>query len=126
MSHQLARQGGIVPVLAATALPKGSLVKLDGSRKLVACTAADFPFGALTEDVAADEYGAVAIPGAVSGTVFLLAHDNAIVPGDTLVTAASGRVDGGATGKVVALALEASTAQGQLIECALRTPVTVA
>lgn len=125
MSHQTARQGGIIPVLAAAALTKGSLVKLDGNKQLVACTAADFPFGSLTEDVAIGEYGSVAIPGAIDGTVFLVAHDNAIVFGETLIPAAAGRVDGGATGKVVAIALEASTAQGHLIECALRTPVTV-
>jgi hypothetical protein len=123
MSHSCVRAGGIVPIVATAALTQGQLVKIVGGEVVVA-TASDTPVGAVTEAVEAGQVASVALIGAVGGTVYLEAHDASITVGETLKPAAAGRVDGGATGLIVAMALEASTAQGDLIECALLTPVT--
>ena len=123
MSHGLKREGGIVPITAGVDLTQGQLVKIVAGIAEV-CTGSDTPLGSVTEDVAAGGIASVAVNGAASGTVFLDAFDGAIVVGSYLKPAAAGRVDGAATGNIVAVALEASGAQGDKIECALLTPTT--
>ena len=126
MSNQCARAGGIIPIEAGVALTQGQMVTIS-SGKVIVCTAATYPFGSVTEDVAVGETASVAIPGAVGGTVYLEAHDNAITIGQSLIPAAAGRVDANTTaGKICGIALEASTAQGHLIECALIQQIPVA
>lgn len=130
MSYSLARKCGIVPIEAGVALSRGQLVKISGET-VVVCTAADEPYGAVTEDFAAGDIASVALIGGTGGTVYLLADGPSIVTGNKLKPAAAGRVaSGGAlgseTGLLVALSTESAGAQGELIECALLTPVTVA
>lgn len=124
MSHQLARDNAIFPIKAAAALSKGQAVKLDGNYQIVAATGSDTPHGYLTEDVASGDYGSVYV--GTGEIAYVQAHDNAIVPGTLLIPAAAGRLDGGTTGNIVAKALEASTAQGHLIQAVILTPVTKA
>lgn len=123
MSYSCVRTGGIIPIEAGVALSQGQLVKLSGDT-VVVCTASDEPFGVVTEEFAAGEIASVAIAGAVDGTVWLVA-DGVIARGAKVKPAAAGRAASATTGLLVGRALEAATAQGELIECALLTPVTV-
>lgn len=128
MSSSVNREGGIIPIEAGVALTQGQLVKISGTT-VVVCTASDEPFGAATEKFAAGEIASIAIAGAVNGTV-LLEASAAIGLGIKVKPAAAGRVTAGGalgseTGRLVAVALEAATAQGDRIECALLTPTTV-
>lgn len=123
MSHSCVRAGGIAPIEAGADLSQGQLVKV-AAGVVQACGASDTPIGAVTEDVESGAIASVAITGAAGGTVYLEAHDASITVGEGLKPAAAGRVDGATTGLIVAVALEASTAQGDKIECALLAPVT--
>jgi hypothetical protein len=123
MSHCAFRKGGIIPIEAGVALTQGQLVKLSGST-VVVCTASDRPFGVATEEFAVGDTASIAT-FAVNGTV-LLEASAAIALGAQVKPAAAGRVTSATTGLLVAYALEAATAAGDRIECALLTPVTVA
>mgnify|MGYP005990954855 CR=1 FL=1 len=124
MSYSCVRKGGIIPIEASVDLSQGQLVKLVADKAAV-CTASDEPFGVATEAFLAGEQASIAIAGAVDGTVWLVA-DGVIARGAKVKPAASGRAASATTGLIVGRALEAATAQGELIECALLTPVTVA
>lgn len=124
MSYSCVRKGGIIPIEANAELTQGQLVKLVAD-KAVVCTASDEPFGSVTESFTIGEQASIAIAGAVDGTVWLVA-DGVIARGAKVKPAAAGRVASATTGLLVGRALEAATAQGELIECALLNPVTVA
>jgi hypothetical protein len=124
MSHCAFRKGGIIPIEADVALTQGQLVKLSGSNVIVN-TAANEPFGVATEAAEAGSIASIAIAGAVNGTV-LLEASAAIALGAKVKPAANGQVTSATTGILIARALEAATAAGDRIECALLTPVTVA
>ena len=121
MAYSLARDKAIVPKIATADLRQGQLVKLVAG-KVVATVATDTnAFGVCLEAVAAGEEASIYV--GVGEIVYMEAHDNAITAGETLKLAAGGRVDGGATGNCVGMALEDSTGQGHLIEC-VRLPNT--
>lgn len=127
MSYSVAQEGGIIPMEAGVDLVKGQLVKMSGTT-VVVCTASDEPIGAVTEDFLAGSEASIAMAGAVDGFVWLIA-DGVIALGARIKPAAAGRVAsagaaGSETGLLVARCAEAGTAQGELIKCALLTPVT--
>lgn len=123
MPYALAKETAIISIEAGAALTKGQLVKLS-SGTVIANTGSDIPFGVLLEDVASGAQASVYV--GMGEIVHIQAHDNAITQGQYLVAAAAGRVDGaGATGTFIGRALEASTAQGHLIEAVILTPTIV-
>lgn len=124
MSSAGARKEGIEAVETDVNLTIGQLVKAAGEN-VVVCTASDTPVGAATEEATAGGQASIAVPGAINGTVWLIA-DGAIAKFAYLKPAAAGRVATATTGNLVAQAREAAATQGELIECALLRPVTVA
>ena len=123
MSHSALRVGGVIPIEAGAALTQGQLVKLSGSTVIV-CTASDVPFGVSMEAFEVGATASIGICGAINGFV-LLEASAAIALGAKVKPAAAGRVVTGTTGLQVAVALEAATAAGDRIECALLTPITI-
>jgi hypothetical protein len=77
--------------------------------------ATDLTIGAVTEDVAASGYGNVALFDS-SGTTELLCGGNTIAIGDVVYTDGSGKIGTDATNRSVGYALQASSADGDVIE----------
>lgn len=99
----------------ASALSKGQLVKTPAAL-VVGAASTDTCIGVVEDGVDAN---ATETPVCLFGVTRVLAHDGDIVKGDLLEAAASGRVDTHSTTStkpVIGMALEASAAQGDLIE----------
>lgn len=117
-----------IPVVSITngaaAITAGKVTKASSGTAVVTTAATETVLGVVTED--ADASAQVSIAPAGSGAiVFVEASASGIAIGDALVPAASGRAAksaGTSTHKPFAMALEASTAAGQLIKAVLGTP----
>lgn len=111
----------IVPITNGSApVTLGKIVKASSGTAIVTTAATEAALGVVTEDCAAN--GVVSIAPAGSGAiVFVEAAASGIAIGDNLVPAASGQCNKSttATHKVFAVALEASSAAGQLIKAVL-------
>ena len=111
-------ENGKVTFTAGGAIAKGEFVKFD-SGKVVPCTAkTDAAIGVALDAAADGEILPVAVLGAFCGTAPVKATA-AIVQGAAITCAGATVVAGD---KVCGLALEAATASGDLIECALCVP----
>jgi hypothetical protein len=100
----------------AVAIAQGMRVTVDSSGLIAVAGAAVGAVGVTTEAVAASGYGTVKLFNA-PGTFIMCAHA-AITRGAILYPAAAGRVDDAGTTTIPLVALEAATAQDDLIECA--------
>lgn len=99
-----------------TAIAVGRRVTVDSNGLISVAGAAVGAIGVTVEAIAADGYGTVKLFNA-PGTFIMEAHA-AITRGAILYPAAAGRVDDAGTTTIPLVALEAATAQGDLIECA--------
>ncbi|MCW1887712.1 hypothetical protein OKA04_23445 [Luteolibacter flavescens] len=117
----LSREVPIVPIPNGAAnVTLGKIVKASAGTCIVTTAATDAALGVITEDTAAGGVASVAPAG--SGAIVLVeASASGIAIGDNLVPAANGQCNKSttATHKVFAIALEPSTAAGQLIEAVL-------
>lgn len=108
----------------SSAVTLGKVVKISSGETVVSTAATETVVGVITEDCAADGQASVA-PAGSGAIVFVEAAASGIAIGDALVPAASGRAAksaGTATHKPFAMALEASTAAGELIKAVLGVP----
>lgn len=99
----------------AVAIAQGMRVTVDSNGLISVAGAAVGAVGVTTEAIAASGYGTVKLFNA-PGTFIINAHA-AIARGAILYPAAAGRVDDAGTTTIPLVALEAATAQGDLIEC---------
>lgn len=120
----LSQEYPIIPFTnGAVAVTLGKVVKISSATVIVTTAATEAAFGVVTEDCAAS--GVVSIAPAGSGAIVLVeASATGIAAGDLLAPVASGQCNKTttATHKVFAMALEASTAAGQLIKAVLSPP----
>jgi hypothetical protein len=117
----LATESPIIPITnGAAAVTMGKIVKISSGTSVVTTAATEAAFGVVTEDCAASGVASVA-PAGSGAIVFVEASASGIAIGDNLVPAASGQCNKSttATHKAFAVALEASTAAGQLIKAVL-------
>lgn len=111
----------IVPILnGASAVTLGKIVKASSGTAIVTTAATEAALGVVTEDCAANGLASIA-PACSGAIVFVEASASGIAIGDNLVPAASGQCNKSttATHKAFAVALEASSAAGQLIKAVL-------
>jgi hypothetical protein len=101
----------------AVAIAEGIRVTVDSNGLISAAAANVGAIGVTTEPVAASGYGTVKLWNA-GGTFIIQAHATGIAKGAILYPAAAGRIDDSGTTAIPLVALEASTAQGDMIECA--------
>jgi hypothetical protein len=117
----LSQEIPIVPITNGNAaVTLGKIVKASSGTCVVTTAATEAALGVITEDCAANGVASVAPAG--SGAIVLVeASASGIAIGDNLVPAASGQCNKSTTSthKVFAVALEASTAPGQLIKAVL-------
>lgn len=113
-----------VPIVTITngaaAVTLGKVVKASSGTCVVTTAATEAALGVVTEDCAAS--GVASIAPAGSGAIVLVeVSASGVAIGDNLVPAASGQCNKSTTSthKVFAVALEASTAAGQLIKAVL-------
>ena len=100
----------------STAIALGKRVKVDANGLISVAAAAEGAIGVTVEAIAADGYGTVKLfnsPG-----TFLVTANAAITRGAQLYPTASGNVDDAGTTALPLAALEAATAQGDIIEAA--------
>jgi hypothetical protein len=117
----LATESPIIPITnGAAAVTMGKIVKISSGTSVVTTAATEAAFGVVTEDCAASGVASIA-PAGSGAIVFVEASASGIAIGDNLVPAASGQCNKSttATHKAFAVALEASTAAGQLIKAVL-------
>jgi hypothetical protein len=122
----LANEIPIVPITAGNAaLTLGKVVKVSSGTAIVTTAATEAALGVVTEDCAAGGTASIA-PAGSGAIVFVEASASGIAIGDNLAPVASGQCNKTTTSthKVFAVALEASTAAGQLIKAVL-SPATV-
>ena len=122
----LANTSPIVPITAgASALTLGKVVKASSGTAIATTAATEAALGVVTEDCAAGGIASIA-PAGSGAIVFVEASASGIAIGDNLAPVASGQCNKTttATHKVFAVALEASTAAGQLIKAVL-SPASV-
>lgn len=100
----------------ATAIALGARVKVDSNGAISVAGAAEAAIGVTTEYIAASGYGTVKLFNA-PGTYLCIAG-GAVTRGAHLYPAAAGKVDDSGTTRIGLAALEAATADGDLIECA--------
>lgn len=100
----------------AAAIAHGARVKVDSNGLISVAAAAEAAVGVTTEYVAASGYGTVKLFTA-PGTYLCIAA-SAVTRGSQLYPAASGKVDDSGTTLIGLVALEAASADGDLIECA--------
>lgn len=100
----------------AAAIGQAIRVKVDSNGLISAAGATDAAIGVTVEAVASSGYGTVKLFSA-PGT-FLMTAGAAIARGGTLYPLASGKVDDTGTTSISMVALEAATADGDIIECA--------
>lgn len=101
----------------AAAIAQGARVKVDSAGQISVAAAAELAIGVTMEVVAASGYGTVKLFSA-PGTFQCLASV-AITRGAQVYPAASGKIAATGTTALPLVALEAATADGNLIECAL-------
>jgi hypothetical protein len=112
------------PIVAITngaaAVTLGKVVKASSGTCVVTTAATEAALGVVTEDCAASGVASIA-PAGSGAIVFVEASASGIAIGDGLAPVASGQCNKSttATHKVFAVALEASTAAGQLIKAVL-------
>lgn len=100
----------------STAIALGARVKTNSSGQILVAGATDVAIGVTTQAIAASGTGTVKLFNA-PGTYMMLAGA-AITAGAQLYPLASGKVDDTGTTALPLIALEAATADGDLIECA--------
>ena len=111
----------IVPITnGASAVTLGKIVKASSGTCVVTTAATEAILGVVTEDCAASGVASIA-PAGSGAIVFVEVSASGIAIGDNLVPAASGQCNKSttATHKAFAVALEPSTAAGQLIKAVL-------
>lgn len=99
----------------AVALVEGKRVKVDSNGLISVAAAAEGAIGVTVEACAASGYATVKLFNA--GGTFLIWANAAIARGAQLFPTATGGVDDAGTTALPLVALEAATAQGDLIEC---------
>ena len=101
----------------AAAIPAYSLVQLDSAGKMSVAgdNATDLLMGLTIADVAASAYGTCQFLNC-AGTVEVLTGTDVIAVGDRVYTDGDGKVGTDATNHQVGFALEASSADGDVIE----------
>lgn len=117
----LATEIPIVPITnGASAITLGKVLKASSGTCVVTAAATDAALGVCTEDCAAGGLASVA-PAGSGAIVFVEVSASGIAIGDNLAPVASGQCNKTTTSthKVFAVALEASTAAGQLIKAVL-------
>lgn len=117
----LALNTPIVPITnGASAVTLGKIVKASSGTAVVTTAATEAALGVVTEDCAANGVASIA-PAGSGAIVFVEVSASGIAIGDNLVPAASGQCNKSvtATHKAFAVALEPSTAAGQLIKAVL-------
>jgi len=121
----LAQDNPIVPITnGASAVTLGKVVKASSGTCVVTTAATESVLGVVTEDADASATASIA-PAGCGAIVYVEASASGIAIGDALVPAASGRAaksGGTSTHKPFAMALQASTAAGELIKAVLSTP----
>lgn len=100
----------------ATAIAQGKRVTVDSNGLISVADAAVGAVGVTTEYIVASGYGTVKLFNA-PGT-FMIWANAAITRGAILYPTAAGGIDDAGTTALPLVALEAATAQGDLIECA--------
>jgi hypothetical protein len=100
----------------AAAIAQAVRVKVDAAGQISAAAAAEIAIGVTTEAVAASGYGSVKLFSA-PGT-YLCTAALAITRGTQVYPAAAGKVSNAGTTALNLVALEASAADGDMIECA--------
>lgn len=117
----LSQEIPIVPITnGAAAVTLGKIVKASSGTCVVTTAATEAALGVVVEDCAANGVASIAPVG--SGAIVLVeASASGIAIGDNLAPAASGQCNKSTTSthKIFAVALEASTAAGQLIKAVL-------
>lgn len=117
----LAKETPIVPITnGAAAVTLGKIVKASSGTCVVTAAATDAALGVVTEDTAAGGTASIA-PAGSGAIVFVEVSASGIAIGDNLAPVASGQCNKSttATHKAFAVALEPSTAAGQLIKAVL-------
>jgi len=99
----------------AVAIAVATRVVVDATGKIAAAAATDMAVGVTMEAVAASGYGLVKLFSA-PGT-FLMTASGAITAGVVVFPAASGKIASAGTTALTIQALEAATANGDIIEC---------
>jgi len=101
----------------AVAIPAYSLVTLDSSGTISVSgdNASEQVIGVTTADIAASEYGNVALLNS-GGTIEVLAGGDTIAVAATVYTDGSGKVGTDTSNTKIGLALQASSADGDVIE----------
>lgn len=117
----LATESPVIPfVNGAAALTLGRIVKISAGTTVVTAAATDAALGVVTED--AEAGGSISVAVAGSGAiVYVEVSASGIAIGDNLAPVAAGKCNKSttATHKAFAVALEPSTAAGQLIKAVL-------
>lgn len=111
----------IVPITnGAAAVTLGKIVKANAGTAILTTAATEAALGVVTEDCAANGIASIA-PAGSGAIVFVEASASGIAIGDNLAPAANGQCNKSvtATHKAFAVALEASSAAGQLIKAVL-------
>lgn len=116
----LARDTAVKRFTAAAKLLCGQRVAFDDG-ELVVASGTTVGAGVVLGDTEIGEEASLVFFGS-GHPAYVRAADGAITPGQTLIAVASGRLDAGTTGNIVAIATEASTAQDHLIEAILGVP----
>jgi hypothetical protein len=98
----------------ATAIAMGKRVKVDSDGLISVAAAAEAAVGVTTEAIAASGYGTVKLFNA--GGTFLMVANAAVARGAQVYPAASGNIDDAGTTALPLVALEAATAQNDIIE----------
>jgi hypothetical protein len=117
----LANETPIIPITnGAAAVTLGKIVKVSSGTCIVTTAATEAALGVVTEDCAAGGIASIA-PAGCGAIVYVEASASGIAIGDNLAPVASGQCNKSvtATHKAFAVALEASTAAGQLIKAVL-------
>jgi len=99
----------------AVAIVMGKRVKYASTGLISVAAAAEGAIGVTVEDIPASGYGTVKLFNA--GGTFIIYANAAIAAGAQLYPTAGGGVDDAGTTALPLVALEAATAQGDLIEC---------
>jgi hypothetical protein len=100
----------------AVAIALGKRVKVDSDGLISVASGTEGAVGVTSEAVAASGYGTVKLFNA--GGTFLMCAHGSVTRGSILYPAAGGNVDDAGNTALPLVALEAATAQGDLIECA--------
>ncbi len=108
--------GHITLQATAVAITKGLRVTYDSAGKILASGAANDAIGVALEDIAASGWGTVKLFSA-PGTFFVVAGA-AVARGAALHAIAAGKVDDAGANLIGMIALEAATADGDIIPAA--------